>query len=75
MCPVMMNDEDHARSAASFSSEGDPRASREFDLTEEAWFARPERTTRRSQRPTLPAPAAEGPIDPAIDGWFFDVTT
>ena len=46
-----------------------------FDGHEEAWFARPERTTRPSQRPTEPAPAVPGPIDPVIDGWFFDVTT
>ena len=57
------NDEDNRLAAAS------------FDLSEEAWFARPERTRRASQRPTLPAPAVEGPIDSAIDGWFFDVAT
>lgn len=62
-CSFMMNDEDNRLAAAS------------FDLSEEAWFARPERTRRASQRPTLPAPAVEGPIDSAIDGWFFDVAT
>ena len=45
-----------------------------FEATEESWFARPERTTRPSQRPTLLAPAVPDPIDDSIaDGWFVDV--
>lgn len=64
---VMMNDEDNLSTESVFHAA--------FDGSEEAWFARPERTTRASQRPTEPAPAVAGGIDPVIDGWFFDVAT
>ncbi|HSO31331.1 MAG TPA: hypothetical protein VLT33_02410 [Labilithrix sp.] len=56
------------------NDEANTSACAPFDVTEESWFARPERTTRPSQRPTLPAPAVAAPIDDSIaDGWFIDV--